>query len=198
MINLRPSVLNGRATVHVGSNPFRTNGPKCSRGCKPTNWNTTVTAMCQDHIVKTNSLVHGFTGSAKSTRKACLQRNDAINWRQSVFNGQQQQNWNLFYQRYQNLVNQEPRGPCDGAGFDQLLALFGGWWRSISGCHADFCCGGDYYQAQVSQSVIYIYIYIYIYTIHCHTANKVFSIRVQIIINNNNTNVYHYHYRYLK
>ena len=27
------------------------------------------------------------------------------------------------------------------------FSLFGGWWRSISGCHADFCCGGDYYQA---------------------------------------------------
>ena len=61
------------------------NGPKCTRGCKPTRRNTTA-AMCRSDILKTHSLVNGLVISVIITRN--LQRNNAINWKPSVFNGE--------------------------------------------------------------------------------------------------------------
>ena len=65
---------------------FRTMSNLCTKNGP----NTTVAAMCWRTIgvVTTHSLVDGLTSSVKITRKACSRRNDAITWRESVFNGQ--------------------------------------------------------------------------------------------------------------
>ena len=56
--------------------------------CKPTNRNMTVAATCRHNIItKTHSWVNGLRRNVVVTRKACLQRNDTMNWRQSDLNG---------------------------------------------------------------------------------------------------------------
>ena len=83
----RNDAINWRQSVFNGQSRNELNGSTCSRDCKPTKRNTTVTAMCPMDILKTQSLLNGLTTSVRFTREVYSKRNDAINWRQSVFNG---------------------------------------------------------------------------------------------------------------
>jgi len=51
-------------------------------------------------ILKTHSLVIGFPLSVINTRKACLQRNSAINWRQPAFDRHFNGHWKDTRTRY--------------------------------------------------------------------------------------------------